>query len=100
MAINIKLSKLRNKTGSDLQKMPAALVAAEITAEDRVAIYLQGRGKSKKEDRSNLGLSSVNHITQLHGGRVVYRKSKLGGACFELHLKDDPTLMLKNQGVA
>ena len=56
-----------------------------IPSED-VGPYLKGRKKSTKGDRVAVGLSAVNHIVQSHGGRVLYRPSPLGGACFEVRL--------------
>ncbi|HAR42931.1 MAG TPA: hypothetical protein DCS07_09930 [Bdellovibrionales bacterium] len=55
--------------------------------ESDVTIYLQGRGQSKKAPREALGLSSVNHIVRTHGGKLVYRRSPLGGAAFEIRLE-------------
>ncbi|MCA9785713.1 MAG: sensor histidine kinase, partial [Candidatus Cloacimonetes bacterium] len=41
---------------------------------------------TSKEDGNGLGLLSVRSCAQEHGGRVLYRQSPLGGACFELYL--------------
>lgn len=51
-----------------------------------VSPYLQGRRKSTKADRIALGLSGANHVVRSQGGRIVYGKSQLGGACFEIIL--------------
>jgi signal transduction histidine kinase len=50
-------------------------------------IFLQGRGKSKKGNRQALGLVSTNHIVRTHGGKLIYKKAKLGGASFEIKLE-------------
>lgn len=55
--------------------------------EEMVSLFLQGRGKSKKKNGLGLGLSGANHIVRLHGGNIVYRKSHLGGACFDIRLQ-------------
>lgn len=55
-------------------------------SEDKISLYLQGRGKSGKADRQAFGLSSTNHIVRTHGGKVIYQKSNLGGASFEIRL--------------
>ena len=52
--------------------------------QEDVGPYLKGRKKSTKGDRAALGLSAVNHIAHSHGGRVLYKLSPLGGACFEV----------------
>lgn len=56
-------------------------------SEDKVSLYLQGRGQSGKANRQAFGLSSTNHIVRTHGGKVIYRKSNLGGASFEIRLE-------------
>lgn len=56
-------------------------------AEDKVSLYLQGRGFSSKANRQAFGLSSANHIVRTHGGKVIYQKSNLGGASFEIRLE-------------
>jgi sensor histidine kinase regulating citrate/malate metabolism len=66
---------------------------------NELTLFLQGRGQSKKRNRFAIGLSTVNHIVTNHGGRVVYQKSKFGGACFELRLRDELRLTSKNQEV-
>ena len=55
--------------------------------EETVSLFLQGRGKSKKKNGLGLGLSGANHIVRLHGGKIIYRKSHLGGACFDIRLQ-------------
>ena len=55
--------------------------------EEMVSLFLQGRGKSQKKNGLGIGLSSANHIVRLHGGKIVYRKSHLGGACFDIRLQ-------------
>lgn len=54
--------------------------------ESKVSMYLQGRGQSGKANRQAFGLSSTNHIVRSHGGKIIYKKSKLGGASFEIRL--------------
>ena len=41
---------------------------------------------TSKADGNGLGLLSVRSCAQEHGGRVLYRQSPMGGACFELYL--------------
>ncbi|MGK5083091.1 HAMP domain-containing sensor histidine kinase [Bdellovibrionota bacterium FG-1] len=55
-------------------------------AQDQVGLYLQGRAKSTKNDRQAFGLATANHIIRAHGGRIIYRVSEMGGACFEIRL--------------
>lgn len=54
--------------------------------EKNVNIFLDGKGVSSKGERQALGLSSTNHIAKNHRGRLLYQKSNLGGAGFELRL--------------
>jgi signal transduction histidine kinase len=54
--------------------------------QEDVSLFLQGRGKSKKKNGVGIGLSSANHIIRLHGGKIIYRKSHLGGACFDIRM--------------
>lgn len=54
---------------------------------DKVSLYLQGRGQSSKANRQAFGLSSTNHIARTHGGKIIYQKSNLGGASFEIRLE-------------
>ena len=54
--------------------------------ESKVPVYLQGRGQSGKANRQAFGLSSTNHIVRSHGGKLIYRKSDLGGSSFEIRL--------------
>ncbi|OQW47615.1 MAG: hypothetical protein A4S09_14985 [Proteobacteria bacterium SG_bin7] len=54
--------------------------------ETKVPIYFQGRGKSGKANRQAFGLSSTNHIVQSHGGKMIYKRSDLGGSSFEIRL--------------
>jgi signal transduction histidine kinase len=54
--------------------------------QDDIGLLLQGRIASKDSERPGYGLPSANHIARLHGGRLVYRKSALGGACFEIRV--------------
>lgn len=51
-----------------------------------IGLLLQGRIASKDSERPGYGLPSANHIARLHGGRLIYRKSTLGGACFEIRV--------------
>ncbi len=54
--------------------------------ENKVPVYLQGRGQSGKANRQAFGLSSTNHIVRSHGGRLIYKRSDLGGSSFEIRL--------------
>lgn len=54
--------------------------------ESKVPVYLQGRGQSGKANRQAFGLSSTNHIIRSHGGKLIYKRSDLGGASFEIRL--------------
>jgi signal transduction histidine kinase len=54
--------------------------------ETQIPIYFQGRGQSGKANRQAFGLSSTNHIVRSHGGKLIYRKSDLGGSSFEIRL--------------
>jgi len=54
--------------------------------ETKVPVYLQGRGQSGKANRQAFGLSSTNHIIRSHGGKLIYKRSDLGGASFEIRL--------------
>jgi signal transduction histidine kinase len=56
--------------------------------QEDVSLFLQGRGKSKKKNGIGIGLSSANHIVRLHGGKIIYRKSHLGGACFDIRMQE------------
>ena len=56
-------------------------------SEDKVSLFLQGRGLSSKANRQAFGLSSSNHIARTHGGKIIYQKSSLGGASFEIRLE-------------
>lgn len=55
-------------------------------SEDKVSLFLQGRGLSSKGNRQAFGLSSSNHIARTHGGKIIYQRSNLGGASFEIRL--------------
>ena len=55
---------------------------------DVVNLHLLGRGRSTKANREGLGLSGCNHIIRSHGGRIIHRKSRLGGLEFELRLRE------------
>jgi len=55
-------------------------------SQEAASLYLQGRGKSSKTDRMGIGLSSANHIVRSHGGKLIYKTSQYGGACFEIRL--------------
>jgi signal transduction histidine kinase len=55
--------------------------------QEEVSLFLQGRGKSKKKNGLGLGLSSANHIVRLHGGKIFYKESHLGGACFDIRIQ-------------
>lgn len=52
--------------------------------ETMIPLYFQGRGMSGKAKRQAFGLSSTNHIVRSHGGKLIYRKSDLGGSSFEI----------------
>jgi signal transduction histidine kinase len=54
--------------------------------EDDISLHLQGRLQSSEGNRPGYGLPSANHIARLHGGRLIYRRSPLGGACFEIRI--------------
>jgi signal transduction histidine kinase len=54
--------------------------------EMKIPIFFQGRGQSGKANRQAFGLSSTNHIVRSHGGKLIYRKSDLGGSSFEIRL--------------
>lgn len=51
-----------------------------------VSLHLQGKGKSTKANRNGIGLANANHIVKSHGGRLLYKNSDTGGACFEIQL--------------
>jgi signal transduction histidine kinase len=53
---------------------------------EEVARFLSGRGDSEKKGRQAFGLSGAAHIARAHSGRIVHRRSDLGGACFEIQL--------------
>ena len=55
--------------------------------QEDISLFLHGRGKSNKKDGLGIGLSSANHIVRLHGGRIIYRRSHLGGACFDIRME-------------
>ncbi len=57
-------------------------------AQEAVALHLVGRGRSSKADRASLGLAGCNHIVKAHGGRLIHRRSKLGGSEFEIRLSE------------
>lgn len=52
----------------------------------KIDLFLEGKGESSKGKRQALGLSSTSHIAKNHNGRLLYQKSSLGGAGFELRL--------------
>lgn len=54
--------------------------------ESQIPLFFQGRGISGKANRQAFGLSSTNHIVRSHGGKLIYRKSDLGGSSFEIRL--------------
>jgi len=54
--------------------------------EDKISQYFQGRGQSGKANRQAFGLSTTNHIVRSHGGKLIHRKSDLGGSSFEIRL--------------
>tara|TARA_B110001454_G_scaffold219058_1_gene249662 strand:- start:13480 stop:14841 length:1362 start_codon:yes stop_codon:yes gene_type:complete len=54
--------------------------------ESKVPLYFQGRGQSGKANRQAFGLSSTNHIVHSHGGKLIYKRSDLGGSSFEIRL--------------
>ncbi len=75
---------------SKIEKGVSILISDDgngIKQED-VSLFLQGRGKSQKKNGLGIGLSSANHIVRLHGGKIIYRKSHLGGACFEIRMQE------------
>ena len=53
---------------------------------EEVGQYLQGRKLSTKKDGVGIGLSGANHIVKIHGGKIVYKPSIYGGACFEVRI--------------
>lgn len=54
---------------------------------EELTLLLHGRMQSQNNaDRPGFGLPSANHIARLHGGRLIYKESPLGGACFEMRL--------------
>lgn len=55
-------------------------------SEEEVSLYLQGRGQSTKSEREGIGLPSAHHIVRSHGGKIIYERSHLGGACFEIRI--------------
>lgn len=55
--------------------------------EKKVSLYLQGRGQSGKANRQAFGLASTNHIVRSHGGKLIHRRSDLGGTSFEIRLE-------------
>jgi len=55
-------------------------------SEDNVEEILSGKAISNKGNREALGISSVKHILETHKGKLVYQKSKYGGAEFELRV--------------
>jgi len=54
--------------------------------EDELRLLLNGRLQSQNASRPGYGLPSANHIARIHGGRIVYKTSPLGGACFEIRM--------------
>ncbi len=56
-------------------------------SEDKVSLFLQGRGMSSKGNRQAFGLTSASHIARSHGGKIIYQRSDLGGASFEIRLE-------------
>jgi signal transduction histidine kinase len=56
--------------------------------QEDVSLFLQGRKKSNKKNGLGIGLSSANHIVRLHGGKIIYRNSHLGGACFDIRMQE------------
>ena len=53
---------------------------------ENITQLFQGRLPSKNGNRLGFGLPSANHIAKLHGGRLIYKKSNLGGASFEIRI--------------
>jgi signal transduction histidine kinase len=53
---------------------------------DKITQLFQGRILSQNGNRPGIGLPSANHIAKLHGGRLIYKKSKCGGAIFEIRI--------------
>ena len=53
---------------------------------EEVGQYLQGRKVSTKKSGVGIGLSGANHIVKIHGGKIVYKPSIYGGACFEVRI--------------
>lgn len=46
---------------------------------------------SRREGGTGLGLTVVQQLVRLHGGRLAVRESRLGGAAFVIHLPDRPS---------
>lgn len=53
---------------------------------DDVGLLIQGRILSQNANRPAYGLPSVNHVARCHGGRLIYKQSAYGGACFEVRI--------------
>ena len=54
--------------------------------QEDIGQYLQGRKASSKRSGVGIGLSGANHIVKVHGGKIVYKPSTYGGACFEVRI--------------
>lgn len=54
--------------------------------QSQAGLFLQGREKSSKGNRQAFGLAAANHIVRAHGGKIIYRPSEFGGACFEVRI--------------
>ncbi len=78
----VRVSVVKNKNHTIIQVCDDGLGMDE----EKIPVYLQGRGQSSKANRQAFGLSSTNHIIRSHGGKLIYRKSDLGGSCFEIRL--------------
>jgi len=78
----VRVSVIKNESHTIIQVCDDGLGMDE----DKVPVYLQGRGQSNKANRQAFGLSSTNHIVRSHGGKIIYRRSDLGGSSFEIRL--------------
>jgi signal transduction histidine kinase len=90
--INNALSACKNEVKVILEEGTSGKVQIRVMddgpglSQAEAGLFLQGRKKSTKENRQAFGLTAVNHIARLHEGKVIYRQSDLGGACFEIQI--------------
>lgn len=69
-----------------------ALVAIRVSDDGKgvnqedLRLLLHGRVQAQGANRPGYGLPSANHIARAHGGRIIYKTSSLGGACFEIRM--------------